>query len=70
LIKDWGFIVLDDLPAPFMVGGVKIWPAHSRPGYSWFIAHEGKPYYFRSRNEAVLFAKDAQSGSDPEGLCD
>jgi hypothetical protein len=53
-----------------MVGGVKIWPAHSRPGYSWFIAHEGKPYYFRSRNEAVLFAKDAQSGSDPEGLCD
>ena len=26
--------------------------------------------YFRATNEAVLFAKDAQSGSDPEGLCD
>ena len=55
---------------PFMVGSVKVWLVHSRPGFSHFIAHEGKPYYFRSKNEAMLFAKDAQSGSDPEGLCD
>lgn len=60
----------DDLPMPFMVGAIKIWPAHSRPGYQWFIAHEGKPHYFRSKAEAMLFARDQQSGSDPEGLCD
>lgn len=60
----------DDLPMPFMVGAIKIWPVHSRPGYQWFIAHAGKPYYFRSKAEAMLFAKDQQSGSDPEGLCD
>lgn len=60
----------DDLPMPFMVGAIKIWPAHSRPGYQWFIAHEGKPHYFRSKAEAMLFARDRQSGSDPEGLCD
>lgn len=60
----------DDLPVPFMVGAIKIWPAHSRPGYQWFIAHEGKPHYFRSKAEAMLFARDRQSGSDPEGLCD
>jgi hypothetical protein len=60
----------DDLPCPFMVGAIKLWPVHSRPGFQWFIAHEGKPYYFRSKNEALLFAKDAHSGSDPEGLVD
>ena len=60
----------DDLPCPFMMGSVKLWPVHSRPGFQWFITHEGRPYYFRSKNEALLFAKDAQSGSDPEGLVD
>jgi len=60
----------DDLPCPFMVGAIKLWPVHSRPSFQWFIAHEGKPYYFKSKNEALLFAKDAQSGSDPEGLVD
>ena len=60
----------DDLPCPFMVGSIKVWPCASRPGFAHFIAFEGKPYYFRSKNEAVLFAKDAQSGSDPEGLVD
>jgi hypothetical protein len=60
----------DDLPCPFMVGTIKLWPVHSRPGFQWFIAHEGKPYYFKSKNEALLFAKDAQSGSDLEGLVD
>ena len=59
-----------DLPAPFRAGEIKIWPVHSRPEFQWFIAHEGKPYYFRTKQEAILFAKDAQSGSDPEGLCD
>ena len=60
----------DDLPCPFMVGSIKLWPVHSRPNFQWFIAHEGKPYYFKTKNEALLFAKDAQSGSDPEGLVD
>jgi hypothetical protein len=61
---------LSDLPAPFMVGGLKVWPCASRPGFQWFIAHEGRPHYFKSRSDAVLFAKDAQSMHDPEGLCD
>lgn len=60
----------DDLPEPFMVGVIKLWPAHSRPGMKWFIAYEGRPYYFRSKNEALLFARDRQSIEDPEGLCD
>jgi hypothetical protein len=60
----------NDLPCPFMVGAIKVWPCASKPGFAHFIAFEGKPYYFRSKNEAVLFAKDAQSGSDPEGLVD
>lgn len=60
----------EDLPEPFMVGAIKLWPAHSRPGFSWFIAYEGKPYYFRSKNEALLFARDRQSIEDSEMLCD
>lgn len=60
----------DDLPSPFMVGAIKVWPCMSRPGFQWFIAYDGKPHYFKSKNEAILFAKDAQSGSDPEGLVD
>lgn len=60
----------DDLPEPFMVGSIKLWPAHSRPGYTWFIAYEGKPYYFRNKSEAMLFAKDRQSIEDSEMLCD
>jgi len=60
----------DDLPCPFMVGAIKVWPCASRPGFKHFIAYEGKPYYFRSKQEALLFARDAQSGNDPEGLCD
>lgn len=60
----------DDLPEPFMVGSIKLWPVHSRPEFSWFIAYEGKPYYFRSKNEAMLFAKDRQSIEDSEMLCD
>jgi hypothetical protein len=62
--------MFEDLPWPFMVGGIKIWPAHSRPGMRWFIAYEGKPYWFRGKNEAVLFAKDKQAMEDSEGLCD
>lgn len=60
----------DDLPMPFMVGAIKLWPVHSRPGYQWFIAYEGKPYYFRTKNEALLFAKDRQALDDSENLCD
>lgn len=69
-MKAGGFSMFDDLPCPFMVGAIKLWPVHSRPGFQWFIAHEGKPYYFKTKNEALLFVKDAQSGSDPEGLVD
>jgi len=59
-----------DLPPPFYIGSIKVWPASSRPGFQWFIAYEGKPYWFKSRNNAILFAKDRSSIDDPEGLCD
>lgn len=60
----------DDLPMPRMVGSLKIWPVHSRDDYRFFIAYDSKPHYFRTWNEAVLFAKDKQSIDDPEMLCD
>jgi hypothetical protein len=47
---DW-----DDIASPFTTSGIKVWPCHSRPGFSWFIAHDGKPYYFRSKSEALHF---------------
>lgn len=56
--------------APFYVGPIKIWPAHSRPGYKWFAAVDGKPYYFRTANEARLFANDYLSIEDKDQLCD
>jgi len=62
--------MLDDLPSPFMVGSVKVWPCASRPGFSHFVAYEGKPYYFANKNAAILFAKDKLAIDDPEGLCD
>ena len=52
--------MFNDLPCPFMVDDIKIWPVHSRPEYQWFIAHLGEPFYFRSRAEAVAFAKKMQ----------
>jgi hypothetical protein len=60
----------DDLPSPFMVGVIKVWPVHSRPDFSWFVAYEGKPFYFKTKSSAMLFARDKQSMEDPEGLCD
>lgn len=62
--------MFDDLPTPFMVGAIKIWPVHSRPDFSWFLAYEGKPFYFKTKNSAILFAKDRQAMNDSEGLCD
>lgn len=59
----------NDLPTPSMAGSIKIWPVHSRKDYSFFIAHDGKPYYFRTHNEALRFAKNAQAAEDPENLC-
>jgi hypothetical protein len=47
-----------------MVGAVKLWPVHSRPEFSWFLAYEGKPFYFRSKQEAVLFARSVQKDKD------
>lgn len=62
--------MFDDLPEPFMVGAIKLWPVHSRPDMKWFIAYEGRPYYFRTKNEALLFARDRQSVEDSEMLRD
>lgn len=47
---DW-----DDIASPFTTSGIKVWSVHGRPGFSWFIAHDGKPYYFRSKSEALRF---------------
>jgi hypothetical protein len=47
---DW-----DDIASPFTTSGIKAWPVHGRPGFSWFIAHDGKPYYFRTKAEALRF---------------
>ena len=47
---DW-----QDIASPFTTSGIKVWPVHSRPGFSWFIAHEGRPHYFRSKSEALHF---------------
>ena len=52
--------MFDDLPRPFMIDGMKVWPCASRPGFQHFIAHGGKPFYFRSKAEAVLFVKTVQ----------
>jgi len=47
---DW-----DDIASPFTTSGIKVWPVHGRPGFSWFVAHEGKPHYFVSKSEALRF---------------
>jgi hypothetical protein len=48
----------DDLPEPFMVESIKIWPCLSRPEFNWFLAYGGKPFYFKTKLAAVLFAKE------------
>jgi hypothetical protein len=53
-----------------MAGAIKLWPVHSRAEFQWFCAHEGKPYYFKTKNEALLFARDRQAIDDAEFLCD
>jgi hypothetical protein len=62
--------ILAGLVNPFMVGAIKVWPCASRPGFQWFIAHNGQPFYFRTRSDATLFARDRQSLDDAENLCD
>ena len=62
--------MFNDLPCPFMVNKVKLWPVHGRPEYKWFIAHDGKPFYFRSKKEAELFAQVVQGENDAEGVGD
>lgn len=47
---DWG-----DMASPFTVDGIKVWPVHSRADFSWFIAYQSKPHYFRSKAEALHF---------------
>lgn len=47
-------------PTPFTVGKIKIWPVGGQQGNKWFIAFEGKPHYFKSRAEAMLFASHHQ----------
>ena len=51
-----------------MVDKIKVWPCASRPGFAWFVAYEGRPFYFASRSSAILFAKDKQAMDDAEGL--
>ena len=58
--------MFDDLPCPFMVDGIKVWPCASRPGFQHFMAHGGKPFYFRSKAEAVLFVKTVQGLTEGE----
>ena len=47
---DWG-----DIASPFTKEDIKVWPVHSRPDFSWFIAYEGKPHYFLTKDEALRF---------------
>ena len=47
---DWG-----DIASPFTVDGIKVWPCVNRPGFQWFIAYEGKPHYFLTKDEALRF---------------
>ena len=60
--------MFDNLPLPFMVYGMKVWPCGSRPGFQWFIAHDGKPFYFRSKAEAVRFVKTVQGLAEGESV--
>ena len=53
---------------PWYIGKIKVWPCYSRPGFQWFIAYEGRPYWFRSKAEAMLFAKD-KLDAPPDGIC-
>jgi hypothetical protein len=55
--------MFDDLTCPFMVDGIKVWPCASRPGFQHFIAHGGRPFYFRSKAEAVLFVSICKRNS-------
>jgi hypothetical protein len=51
-----------------MIDDIKVWPCASRPGFQWFIAHSGKPFYFRSKGEAVLFVKTVQGLAEEESV--
>lgn len=62
-------ISLSQYVDPWYIGEIKVWPCYSRPGFQWFIAYEGKPYWFRSKAEAMLFAKD-KLDAPSDGLCD
>ena len=55
---------------PFNIGPYNLWPCFSKPEFQWFSAIDGKPYYFRTTNEAKLFIKDLLAVDDAEGLCD
>jgi hypothetical protein len=55
---DWG-----DIASPFTKEGIKVWPCVNRPGFQWFIAYEGRPYYFRTKAEALHFIATA-TGSE------
>ena len=57
----------DDIASPFTKEGIKVWPVHSRADFSWFVAHEGKPHYFTTKQQALLFIENAKS-TNPEVL--
>jgi len=56
---------LDDIASPFTTNGIKVWPCHSKPGFSWFAAHKGKPFYFKTKAAAILFAKEHGDTENP-----
>jgi hypothetical protein len=72
-MQSWGFSmnILGNFAEPFMVGSIKVWPCASRPGFQHGSSlTKVSRFTFRSRNEAILFARDRQSIEDPEQLCD
>lgn len=55
---------------PFTIGSYKFWPCFSKPEFQWFAAIDGKPFYFKTLNEAKLYGKNLLAADDEEGLCD
>jgi hypothetical protein len=58
---------LNDIASPFTTGGIKVWPCVNRPGFQWFIAYQGKPFYFTTKQQALLFIENAKS-TNPDVL--
>lgn len=55
-----------NLPRPRVVNGIKIWPASFHGDDKWFIAYDGKPYYFRNYGTAITWIKNNTTSQDTE----